>query len=46
MNPSVTLIGNWGNIYVDPPTDGANLTVGTQNTVGTATNLDFYLLIL
>ena len=46
MNPSVTLIANWGNIYVDPPIDAANVTVGTQNTAGTATNIDFYLLIL
>ena len=42
MNPSVTLIGNWGNIYVDPPTDGATLYVGTQNTAGTAMNLDLF----
>jgi hypothetical protein len=46
MNPQVSLIGAWGNIYVDSPTDGATVTIGTQNIAGTATNLDFYLLIL
>ena len=46
MNPQVSLIGNWGDIYVDPPTDGGNVSVGTRNVAGTAENLDFYLLIL
>ena len=46
MNPHVTLISNWGYIYVDPPINGATLQVGTQSTGGTPTNLDFYLLIL
>ena len=45
MNPHVTLISNWGNIYVDPPVNGSTLNVGTQNVSGLATNLDFYLLI-
>ena len=45
MNPHVTLIGNWGNIYVDPPLNGSTLNVGTQNAAGSAANLDFYLLI-
>ena len=46
MNPQVSLISNWGDIYVNPPTDGVTLTVGTRNAAGTAENLDFYLLIL
>ena len=46
MNPQVSLIGAWGDIYVDPPTDGATVTLGTRNPAGTAENLDFYLLIL
>jgi hypothetical protein len=46
MNPQVSLISNWGDIYVDPPTDGGNVSVGTRNVAGTAENLDFYLLIL
>ena len=46
MNPSVTLITNWGVTYVDPPTDGATLNVYTQTATGSTTNLDFYLLIL
>ena len=45
MNPHVTLISDWGYIYVDPPINGATLQVGSQNIAGTATNLDFYLLI-
>ena len=45
MNPQVTLIGNWGNIYVDAPINGSTLNVGTQTPAGTALNLDFYLLI-
>ena len=45
MNPHVTLISNWGNIYVDPPTNGGTLQVGTQSATGGAMNLDFYLLI-
>ena len=47
MNPQVSLIGNWGEIYVDPPSaDGSSVDVGTRNTTGTLENLDFYLLIL
>ena len=46
MNPQVSLISNWGDIYVDPPTDGVTLNVGTRNAAGTAENLNFYLLIL
>ena len=46
MNPQVSLISNWGDIYVDPPTDGGNVSVSTRNEAGTAENLDFYLLIL
>ena len=46
MNPQVSLIGAWGEIYVDSPVDGATVTIGTRNPAGTAENLDFYLLIL
>ena len=39
----MTLIGNLGYIYVDPPTSGGALTVYMHNVAGAATNLDFYL---
>ena len=47
MNPQVSLVDNWGEIYVDPPSaDGSSVNVGTRNTAGTLENLSFYLLIL
>ena len=47
LNPMLTLISNLGTIYVDPPpADGSTLHVYMHNVAGTATNLDFYLVIL
>ena len=47
MNPQVSLIDTWGDIYVGyPSADGSSVNVGTRNPAGTLENLQFYLLIL
>ena len=45
FTPQVSLIGNRGEIYIDPPISGGSVTIYTFNTAGTQANLDFYLTI-
>ena len=45
FNPQVTLISNWGYIYVDTPTTGGGLSVWTANSSLSFETLSFFLLI-
>ena len=45
FNPQVTLISNWGYIYVDSPFTGGSLSVWTANSSLSFETLSFFLLI-